>query len=273
VVKAIGPGLCGIVVGAPTVARAISILDGLARAAEKLDLKLEGSGDAMSVRSGGDTIKLALKEQVEWRKYVPSANELAAEAKRKAREDRDRLRGIWAYGQGRAYPEQYQFRTSRLSFELENRYIHGLRRSWRDGKVQVLENLIDDVAVGVHAYLEGLRAEREERARRERRWAYEATLRWLQQARRQRDEKRHAFVEKYERIGAELHQLQAFISAMRMLRSTGEDDEFSRMMAWTEARCRRLERQVTIDGIASELRAQELFPSVDPLVDPPPPVD
>ena len=155
----------------------------------------------------------------------------------------------------------------------DNQYIDGARRSWRDGKTQVLEGLIDDLVVGITAYLVGIKAKRDEQERRERRWRYEAQLRAIQQARAERETKRLAFIKKYGDLAREAGELRSFVETMRGLRTTATDDDFSRMIAWVERRLALLERKLTGDGIGRELATQGLFLAIDPLVDPPPPED
>jgi hypothetical protein len=168
------------------------------------------------------------------------------------------------------YPEKYQIWTGQFGLEIENEYINGARRAWRDGKTQVVEKLIDDIVVGIVAYLAGIKAKNEERARQARRWRYEARLRSVQQARNEREGNRVAFVEKVGGLAAEVRELQIFLKTMRELRPGDTGDDFSRMVAWVERRLAKLEGRLTGDGINGSLASDGLFPAVDPLVDPPP---
>ncbi len=62
-VRALGEGLCGIVVAANSVERGIAILDALARALEAKGLPLMAKGQTMGVSRHGDEAIFTLKER------------------------------------------------------------------------------------------------------------------------------------------------------------------------------------------------------------------
>ena len=161
VVSATGVGVSAIEVGVACVERVITILDGLARALETQGLALAINGNAITVASGVDIVKFKLAEYVRREKHIPTIEELAKEDRRR------RSQGItWDSPYGRAYPDWDFIRTGELSVEIENQYLKGFRRSWKDGKRQRLEGLIEDISVAIIAYVAGLKLEREEREKK-----------------------------------------------------------------------------------------------------------
>ena len=147
VVSAALDGCCGIDIAASSVERCLNLLDALARSFTAQGVDLVPAGNAMAVTTSGEKITFALKEYVRRDKHVPTLDELAAEERR-----RKRLAITWDSPYDRAYPEWDFVRTGELFIEIENRYVSGLRRTWKDGRRQRLENLIDEIAAGIIAY-------------------------------------------------------------------------------------------------------------------------
>ncbi|MBL3568941.1 hypothetical protein BV509_21065 [Rhodovulum sulfidophilum] len=86
--RAIGPGLCGLVVSQSQAERAIAILDGLVRGFEEHGLSVTAEGDKMSVQKGEDTVGFTLIERPKRVKYIPTPEETEREEKRKEKEAR-----------------------------------------------------------------------------------------------------------------------------------------------------------------------------------------
>jgi hypothetical protein len=159
IVSAIGDGYCGIEVGSGCLEKALSLLNALAIALETHGLTITPAGNRMAVAAGGEKITFRLREYVRREKHVPTEDELAAEERR-----RKRLAITWDSPYGRAYPEWDFVRTSELLIEIENQYVRGMRRTWREGKRQLLVNLVSEIVAGIMAYGAALRLEAEKRA-------------------------------------------------------------------------------------------------------------
>lgn len=83
--------------------------------------------------------------------------ERAKEEAWKRKRDRNRLRNSWdtdLWSDRPAFPEWDYLPTGQLSVEFENPYLWGSapRRSFRDAKIQRLENLAGEVAVGLAVF-------------------------------------------------------------------------------------------------------------------------
>lgn len=265
VVCARGLGHCGIEVGTASVERVISVLDALARALEARGQKLKPTGTCMQVDAPPDTVNLTLKEKVEKRAHTPTMEELAKEERLRQKREREDRFGIWSFDRERAYPEFDFIRTGELGIELANEYVEGLRRNWKDGRLQRIERLVEDVAGGTIAYLAGVKVKREERERRQREWRRSEQLRALARAREQREERRREFLEHFVEVSTEANELRSFLARLRERMPTSPPSELVRMLEWTEARLQRLERQLTGESISVALKEQELFPEIDTL--------
>jgi hypothetical protein len=257
-------GTCGIVVGPRSAERAISLLDAIARAFAQRGLSLVATGQAMSAAPHGETVCFALTEKVQREKHVPTAEELASEERRRKRE---MTTLSWSFK--RSYPEWDFIRTGEFSLEIENRYVNGLRRTWKDGKTQRLENLVDDFVIGVMAYAAGARLERAKRERRHRNWERERRVQARAGQRRDREGERRKILDELVAISTEAAKLRTWLSEADTWSQPSQPNEFTRFVTWARSRLKYLEGVVGPDGIAERLRSRDLFPETDPLVDPP----
>ncbi len=268
VVRANGPNHCGIEVGSASVERVIVVLDALVRALEARGQKLEPGGTGMHVTIPPDTASFTLNERIEKRAHTPTMEELAKEERIRKKRERDGRLGIWSFDQERAYPEFDFIRTGELGIEIENRYVTGLRRSWKDGRRQRLEGLIEDIAGGIITYLAGIKADREERERRQREWRRQEELRALARARDQREKRRHELLERLTAASTEADELRSLLNRLRERMPASPSGELVRLLAWTEANLQRLEDELAAEGIVAAVQEHELFPEVDPLAAP-----
>ena len=268
-VRAHGHGHCGIEVGVASVERGIATLDAIARALDRRDLKLEPLGNCMRVAVPPDDLSFSLVERLEKRAHVPTMEELALEERQKKKRERENRVNLWFFDYKRAYPEFDFVRTGELSIRIKDDYVRGVRRNWGDGKRQKIENLVGDIAVGIVAYLAGVKARREKRERWHRDWERQQRTEALARAREQRETQRYEFLKRLVAISTEAHELKPFVARLRdSLPEERSADELARLLEWAEARLLRLEGELTPDGIGAALRERELFPEVDPLSPP-----
>jgi hypothetical protein len=268
VVHAIGDGLCGIEIGADSIERVIAILDGIARGLEARDLTMEPAGSGMRVAVEQDAVNFSVTERVERQDHTPTAEELAREERRRKKAEREARFGRWSFEQERAYPAFDFIRTGELSVQIADQYVRGLRRSWKDGRRQRLENLIDDIVGGILTYLAGVKAKREEHERWQREWRRQEHLRALARARDDREKNRREFLGRLATISTEVDELRSLLNKLRQRVPERSPDELGRMTEWAEARLQRLEGELAPEGISSALRERRLFPEVDDLIVP-----
>lgn len=268
VVRANGSGQCGIEVGSAVIERVITVLDGLARTLEARGQKLEPQGTGMKVYIPPDSVGFTVKERIEKRAHTPTMEELAKEERIRKKRERDSRLGLWSFDNERAYPEFDFIRTGELGIEIENRYVTGLRRSWKDGRRQRLEGLIEDIAGGIIAYLAGVKADREKHERWEREWQRKEELRALARAREQREKHRHEFLEHLTRTSTKAEELRLFVTRLRRQMPASPPGELTRLLAWTEGKLQRLEDELTAEGILAALLDRELFAEIDALAAP-----
>lgn len=262
VVYAAGIGVYGIEVGLASVERVIVVLDGLARALDTQGLILVPNDKGLTITIGCDTVALKLAEHVRREKHVPTVEELAKEEKRQKRSS-------WEWSYERAYPEWDHIRTGELSFEIDNQYLTGFRRSWKDGKRQRLEELIEDISIAIVAYAAGLKLKREERERWHRNWERQSRVRAREEQRQRREDRRSKILDELVAVSNEVIKLRTWVTEAETWPQPAQPNEFTRLVTWARARLDYLEHAVEPEGIAETLKSRNLFPETDPLVDPP----
>lgn len=151
--------------------------------------------------------------------------------------------------------------SGKLSFELEQNYFWGSspRRSFRDAKIQRLENMAADIAVGI-AVLAGAkkadRLRREEQARRE---AEERRLRELALRTKHVEERRDAALNQI------LEELGALDRLRRLLATLSEElasSRADRVMEFVDLAGRRLaekEAALSVEGLARGFESSRTF--------------
>jgi hypothetical protein len=268
VVYATGHGLCGIEVGSASIERVIAVIDRIARGLEARSLMVKPSETCMRVVTPPDAVSFSLIERVERRNHIPTMEELAKEERLRKKEERNARLGIWSFGRERVYPEFDFIRTGELNVQIAEQYVGGLRRSWKDGRRQRVEDLVDDIVSGIVTYLAGAKAKREEHERWQREWRRREQLAALARARKEREARRQEFLQRFVTLSTEADELRSFLTRLHERMPANPSGELGRLSQWVEARLERLEGELTPEGISDALGERNLFPEVDDLAEP-----
>ena len=250
-------GMAGVVVGRDSVERAIYVLDALVRSL---------------IERGADVAIIALTERTRREKHVPTPEDLAAEERRQKRVDRYfATRNPWSSTDSsglfeKAYPEFDIVRTGELVMHVEG-WNDGIRRTWADGRIQRIERLVDDVATGIEAILTARRLNREEQERKEREYQERARRHALARQRREREDKRLAFLKNLIKLQREVDALEAWLARQPPAGGPPTDGN-ARLREWAAKRLDALRVRLRPEGISAALDAEKLFPDPDDLHDP-----
>lgn len=144
----------------------------------------------------------------------------------------------------------------------------GLRKSWRDGKTQILETLVDDIVDGREAHLVAARLHREECERREAERRELERRRGLAKARREREHSRKALLAKLITAERGAVQRREWIGGKKRLLVDSANPELARMTLWVQEQLDALETILDPDQLTTDLRKRKLFPETDDLHDP-----
>lgn len=270
VIQATGPGHCGVIISAPSIERAIYILDALARGLEAIDLTLTPEGDKMSVKRGVDSVSFTLLERTKRVKYVPTPEEMAREERRKEKQTRAWRRNDWdsiSFVDRPSWPEYETEWTGELVFSIDC-WAGSLRKTWGDGKTQRVERMVSDIVAGIELVLEAIRVRREESEERERQWKDLQRRRELAKARKEREERRFSHLQRIVELRREAREIRDWLAELSGVTQPSEHSELGRMLLWVRDRLAEIERQTGLDAARAVAGETNLFPEVDELHDP-----
>jgi hypothetical protein len=155
IVAAGGAGLIKCEVASPSIDRLAIILPRIAHAVSLQGFELVAGDGSAQFKSETEAIAFSVAETVRREKHVLSDAERAKEEAWQRKRDRAARSNSWdnVFFDKPQFPEWDFNPTGQLSFELEQVYVFGRgsspRRSFRDAKVQRLENMASDIAVGL----------------------------------------------------------------------------------------------------------------------------
>jgi len=238
----------------------------IAAAAEALGIKLVRGEKSASFQCEGETIGFSISEGVRREKHVPTEKELAEhEAERKRRARRWNNPGSWddddfSFSSMRG-PEWDYHPTGQLAFELEHSYLLGgsPRRSFKDAKIQRIENMASDIAVGI-AVLAA--AKKDDRSKREEQARREAETRRQRELALRRDhiaERRGKALEEVLEEMASLDRLRRLVANLRAEEMSGSTGRVAEFLALAERRLASRDAALSADGLEQRFEKNKLF--------------
>ncbi len=238
----------------------------ISAAAEALGIKLARGEKSASFQYKGETISFSISESVRREKHVPTEKELAEqEAARKRRARRWNSPGSWGdddFSFSSLHGPEWDYHpTGQLVFELEQSYLLGgsPRRSFKDAKVQRIENMASDIAVGI-AVLAA--AKKDDRLKREEQAQRAAEARRQRELALRRDhiaERRgRALDEILDEIGA-LDRLRRLVSNLRGEKMSGSTARVTEFLALAERRLAAREIALSAEGLEKRFDKNKLF--------------
>lgn len=245
-----------------SVKRLEKVLRRLVAAAEHQGFQLQRDAHRPVFAGAGQTFSFSVKETFKRQKHTATAKEKAAI---EAWDRRSRQRG-WSYRSEDPYPRirewDYVF-TGELGIEFSGVYISGersQRSTWRDGKIQKLEEMATEIAVGLvvlaAAKTEAQRLQNEaEELRRQARLKHEMPFR-LQYI----EERRSCGLDE---ILGDMVKLAHFRQLVGQLRSTyaadGEQPRVAEFLKWSAGELERRERGLSPEGLECRFDDANLF--------------
>ena len=164
VVASFGPELFFVAVSPSQVDRSIRILNAVARASAERSFSVERGKNSACLLVNGERLEFLLREKINREPHKETPAETARAEREKKRWPSDLAYPPWWM------PQWDYFPSGMLVLELKEHYHSGLRRIFRDGKRQQLENLLNDFLAAAVAYAAAERARTEEHERQRREW-------------------------------------------------------------------------------------------------------
>lgn len=238
-----GNGLIKCAVAPGSIERLAVILNEVVATSAQQGFDLAAEGEEARFVSDAERVSFSVTEVVKRVKHELTDKELAEEERWTRKRERASLRNEWSeiFFSRPQFPEWDYLPTGQLSFELEHVYVwngQSPRRSFRDGKVQRLEAMASDIAVGLAVLAAAKTAHRLRQEAEQGRIKEERRLRELELRSRHIEERR---TDALQAILAEVEKIERFRRLLETLRqSTGDiaDLRVAEFMQWAEAASR-----------------------------------
>lgn len=258
-------GLIDVEIAPDSIDRIELSLNRIVTAAQVQGFELSGKAERAAFTDGSVIVPFNLKEAVKRSQHEPTPEELAKEEKERKRREWRWARNDWDYVPSFSsfshWPEWDYAPTGKVSFEFDLylRYSSALRRSFKDAKIQRVENMANDIAVGL-AVLAVAKREDDRRAEEDR-------IRAEEEARRRNEARRLAYIEDlrlkvlelvFERVERRdrLRRLATQLAEELKATSSPRSGEF---LAWLNAIVERAERASSVEGFEVLFEAEHVF--------------
>lgn len=264
IVAADGPGLIKCEVSSASIERLVVILPRIVRAASLQRFDLVAGDRSAQFKSETETIGFSITETIRREAHVLTDAERAKEEAWQRKRDRAARRNSWddVFFDRPRFSEWDYHPTGQLSFEFEPVYVFegaAPRRSFRDAKVQRLENMASDIAVGL-AVLAAAKTEQRLKREAEQRRVEEERRRCKLAARVKYIEDRRTAgvavilteIDELDRLRRLILMLDAEISAVRTAR-------LSTFLAWAKEHLAKREARMSAPAIEERFAAEHLF--------------
>ena len=258
------PGLIAFQIAPASIERVGIALNRLAQAAQLHGFQLTATERGSHFKGVPESIGLTITEPYRRVKHVLTAKEQAAQTAWEKKRDRASRYNSWSTlgADWPHFPEWDYHPTGQLSFEFERVYSRtsqSTRSTFKDAKIQRVEEMAHDMAIGIVVLAA---AKHEERLRRE------EEQRRIDEARRQReDAARRRFVrERREAALAavlsdmeKLDRLRRLLDALQRSLSAGEAERTSSFVSWAQAYLHQMELGLSAKGLQDRFEAEHLF--------------
>lgn len=239
------------------------ILNAIVAAARKQGFLLEEGARSVQFAGRGETIGISITEVVQRIKHEPTPAELAKrDAWHKRRERRRRNPWDGEDDPFPWFPDWDYVCTGRLGFEMEGVYVTsgtGPRKTFRDAKIQRLEDMSSDIAVALAVLAVAKREaherrEAEERKRQDERRAREHPLRLKYVA-----ERRSTALDQLLDDLAKVERLRRLTKGLAGLEASDTLPRFSEFLDWSQKELSRCEAALSCQGLEDRFADERIF--------------
>jgi hypothetical protein len=258
-------GLIKCEVAPRSVDRLAVILPRIVRAASLQGFQLVGGGGAAHFKSEIEVIGFSISELVKREKHVLTDAERAKEEAGQRKRDLAARRNGWdsVFFDRPQFPEWDYHPTGQLSFEFEQVYVFGggtaPRRSFRDAKIQRLENMASEIGVGLAVLAAAKTEQRLRRDAEERRREEERCRRELVERAKHIEDRRIAGLAAILPELDELDRLRQLIAMLTTEVPTEPTPRLSTFLSWARNHLAKREARLSAQEIEDRFAAERLF--------------
>lgn len=260
-----GQGLIKVSAAPASIDRVELALNRLAAALEALNIRLEKDEKGVHLICEDEVIGFSISEGVRREKHVLTPKELAEdEADQKRLEKRWNNPTRWYDNVGFSYrrrPDWDYHPTGLLAFELEQTYLlaGSPRRSFKDAKVQRLENMAPDIAVGIAVFAAAKKQDRLKREAQARAWEEERRQRELAMRSQHIAQRRDEALDKVLDELAALDRLRRLIAGLRLEAASADTERVRLFLEFAEQRLAFREAALSPSGLEARFTNEHLF--------------
>lgn len=236
-----------------SIERGIRVLSELFALAETQGHLPKATEDGLVLVVENESIAFGLEEQPEKTLHQPTAAEL------KRRDERAR----WGYTTD-PWPKYDQFPSGRLAIVIHANPYSGIRRTYSDGKTQVLEDMLPDILAGFVGHAAYINERRREADERERQYREAEAQRQREEAFNGREKRRMEFVDAVHEQLIQRSKLTAVLSHLE--NATSEDVErVSSMTTWVRQHLKQIDAVISPHFLDISARSSKVdFVEPDP---------
>lgn len=259
-----GPGLIKCSVAPSSTSRLGIILPRIVQAAAIQGFDLVADSGPAHFRSQTEEIAFSISETVKREKHVLTDAERAKEEAWSRKQEQAAKRNSWhsvMFG-GPRFPEWDYLPTGLLSLELEHVYGargYSPRRTFRDAKVQRLENMSSEIAVGLAVLAAAKTEERLRRAEQQRKAEEEQQRREAIARRRHIEERRITELESILSQVQEIDRVRNLVGMLEAMMADVSTPRVSVFLEWRRVRLEQLESHMSPDAIEKRFSDERLF--------------
>jgi hypothetical protein len=210
-----------------------------------------------------EKVAFSVTETIRRVKHELTDREQAEQEKWERKAERARLRNEWRIAFSRpTFPEWDHVLTGQLAFELEHIYVWGgssPRRTFRDAKVQRLENMASDIAVGVAVLAAAKTADRLRREQEQRRIEEQRRLRELALREKHVEERRTSALDAILQEVEQASRLRRLLDSLRGSLTDTPDARVAEFLRWSELHLAEHEAALGTVRLATRFEEQRLF--------------
>ncbi|MGN6155387.1 MAG: hypothetical protein ACTHN4_06600 [Sphingomicrobium sp.] len=229
-------------------------------AAAQQGFTLKPRGKDVCFSGADEEIGFSVTETVRRIKHVLTEREQAEQQRCERKREREIRSGSWgmSWSERPRFPEWDYHPTGQLAFEFEHAYVSGApRRTFRDGKVQRVEDMAADIAVGLAVLAAAKTADRLQREERRRHEEEQRRLREQAARASHLEERRAAAVDQ---ILAEMQRVEQLTALLTQLsENAGGGDRVREFRLWIEAVIERSRSRLACQALEERFTASRLF--------------
>jgi hypothetical protein len=229
-------------------------------AAAQQGFSLKAGEKGVSFAGADEEIGFSITETVRRTKHELTEKERAEQEKYERKREREIRSGGWSgsWFDRPQFPEWDYHPTGQLSFEFKHYYVAGApRRTFRDGKVQRVEDMAIDIAVGIAVLAAAKTTDRLEREERQRQEVEQRRHREQAARAKHIEDRRTAELDQIIGEAQRIDQLTTFLDQIRS--NTGGGERVAELRSWVEGSLEISRERLRGDALEARFAALRLF--------------